>query len=126
MIKNKNYKFGQLTFKSYCKNVGQGFEVGVTCQGKHVFIGNFVHDVEAQQWWKIMHTHLQSFCKHHDFVPTASVSWYCKYLGACLYKPYYGWLDKTFAKYTRTYTIQANKNYKQYKNFEKSYFMKVS
>ena len=126
MTKSKNYHFGTMTFKPYFKKVGVGYEVGVTYQNKTVFVGNFVHEKEARYWWKTMHNHLRSFCSHHEFVPTASPAWYCKYLGNYLYRPYYAWLDKTFTKYTRTYSRETNKNYKQYKTYEKKYFWKAS
>lgn len=120
-----SYKFGPMHFKTYFKSVGHGYEVGVTHSGKTVFVGNFVHMHEAKQWFKVMQGHLNTFCKSHDFVPTASESWYCKFLGAYLYKPYYAWLDKAFAKHTKTYTKEYFKGVKQYKGFEKAYWAKV-
>jgi len=119
------YKFGALHFKPYFKACGNGWEVGVTCAGKNVFMGNFVHQFEAREWWKVMHKHLDTFCKTHDYVPTASNTWYFKFLGAYLYKPYYSWLDKTFAKHTKTYTKEYSKGVKQYKNYEKTYWQKI-
>jgi hypothetical protein len=123
MIK-KTYEFGDLTFKPYFKAVGHGFEVGVICRNKTVFVGNFVHQHEARQWWTMMHKHLHSFIRQHDFVPTASATWYCKYLGSYLSTPYYAWLDKTFAKYNHTFSKEMSKGWKQYKTFEKQYHRK--
>ena len=120
------YKFGSLNFKPYFKSVGHGYEVGVNCGGKNVFVGNFVHFDEARAWSKVMHKHLYTFCKTHDYVPTASQTWYFKFIGAYLYKPYYAWLDKTFAKHSRNYNKEYSKGVKQYKHYEKSYWQKVS
>jgi len=124
-MKFKNYKFGQMTFKSYFKAAGQGYEVGVTYQGKNVFVGNFVHLTEARQWWTLMHKHMRSFVAQHEFVPTASTGWYLKFLGNFLYKPYYGWLDKTFAKYQKSYSKDFFRDNRKYKMLEKNYFLKV-
>lgn len=126
MTKNKTYKFGDLTFKAYCKPAGHGWEVGFTYCGKPVFVGNFVHSHEAKQWWSKMCHHMTYFCKHHDYVPTASPTWYCKYFGNYMYKAYYTWLDKCFTKYTRTYTNATKNDYKKYKHFEKNYHYKTA
>lgn len=122
MTKMKNFKFGKMTFKAYCKPAGNGFEVGFTYLGKPVFVGNFIHRNEATKWWALMNTSAQNFCRNHEFVPTASPTWYSKYLGHMLYKNYYLFLDKQFSKYQKTYSAKTFQFAKQYKKIENRFY----
>lgn len=121
MTKTKNYKFGKMTFKSYFKTVGNGFEVGLTFHGKPFFVGNFIHQAEATKWWNMMGTYCKKFFASHTYMPTASETWYCKYFGHFMYKNYYSFLDKEFTKYQKTYTKKTLQFSKHYKKFENLY-----
>lgn len=120
--KNRNYEFGDMTFKCFFRPVGFGYEVGITYNSKPVFFGNFVHKSEALYWWRKMTTEMSKFCKHYDFIPTASKVWYTKFVSNHIYKTYYTFLDQWFNKHTKTYKKAAVRDLKNYKKIEKRYF----
>ena len=120
--KMKNYTFGKMTFKAYCKPAGKGFECGITFQGKPVFVGNFIHKSEATKWWGLMSTYCAKFVNTHEFVPTAGYNWYCKYFANTLYKNYYMFLDKEFTKYQKTYSKNTVHFAKHYKKMEARFY----
>lgn len=122
MAKSKYYQFGDINFKCYFTKAGHGYEVGFNHGNKTYFVGNFVHEWEAKKWWQQMNKEVSSFCKHHEFVPSASSVWYCKYLESSLYKSYYKWLDKCFSKYSKEYSAATNKYSKKYKSYERKFF----
>lgn len=124
--KNKHYKFGHMGFKTYYRPAGHGYEIGMTYEGKNIFVGNFVHKTEANYWWKQMNHDMKSFLHSYEYYPTASSTWYCKFVGNYMYKNYYAWLDKAFNKYTREFKKASASDYKNYKKYEKTYWHKTA
>lgn len=124
MTKFKNYKFGNMNFKQYWKPVGHGYEVGFMYGNKTVFVGNFIHINEANQWFTKMGQVLRAFFSKHEYMHTASTTWYTKYIGNYLYKSYYEWLDKCFTKHNRTYTRATSADFKRYQTMERNFYRK--
>jgi len=119
MTKFKSYKYGPYTFKSYCKPVGQGWEVGFTYQNRNYFVGNFVHKTEATKWWTLFNKEIITFSKRFKCHQDMPFSWYCNFLSNHLYTCYYTWLDKMFNKHETTFKKAYNKDYKRYMKLKK-------
>ncbi len=117
----KNFYFGEMSLKAYCKTAGLGYEVGILFDGKPVFVGNFVHKTECNNWWKKMCVDLVQFCKKYEFFPYASATWNKQFIGNHVYKTYYKWLDLAFVKHSKTYDKAYAKDLKTYKKYEKNY-----
>lgn len=115
--KTKPYHFGDLKFETYFRPAGFGWECGVKCEGKPVFVGNFVHKPEATMWYKEMNKHMTQFCHKYEFMDNAPTTWYPKFVSHYMYKNYYNFLDKVFVGHTRTYTRHLNVDVKKYKNY---------
>ncbi|MBX9768807.1 MAG: hypothetical protein K2X47_16150 [Bdellovibrionales bacterium] len=117
MTKTRNFKYYGNTFKAYCKPVGHGYEVGCTFEGKHLFVGNFVHREEANAWWTHFCGEITTFFGKYEFPYKTSSQWMTKFFGSYMYKSYYAWLDKKFTKYTKEYTKafkQGDKTYRKH------------
>lgn len=120
------HNFGDLEFKCYYKPAGHGYEIGVMCAGKPLFVGNFVHPEEANTWWKKMNMEIKNFTHNYEYYYSASPSWYCQFFTNKMYSSYYMWLDQCFMKYTQTYKKAFSKHQKTYKKFERHYNQKMS
>ncbi|MBK9294209.1 MAG: hypothetical protein IPM57_07155 [Oligoflexia bacterium] len=121
MTKHKAYKYGTHTLRAYCKPVGEGYEVGLTCRGRTYFVGNFIHKEEAFKWWAQFNKEITLFAKKHWVSEDVSFTWYCKFLGAYLYKCYYKFLDKLFAKYNKTFHKAYSKDARKYRKMKKHF-----
>ncbi len=104
MTNKKNYKFGTYNCYSYLKPVGKGFEVGFHFGGEAIFVGNFIHKLEATQYFAQLNNEFKSFAKKYWMAAETSGAWYKKLFTSYMYKHYYAWLDKKFNAYQRTYT----------------------
>lgn len=124
MTKFKTYKYGPHSFRTYFKTVGNGFEVGLNCDGKNYFVGNFIHKNEAMRWWGTFNREIKTFAKKFWVSDKVTFSWYCKFLSNHLYSCYYKFLDKLFYKYNKSfhkaYNREAKKYYKMKKYFDPS------
>ena len=119
MTKTKTYKYGPYTFKSYCKPVGHGYEVGMTHHGRSYFVGNFIHKAEAVKWWSTFNKEISAFSKKFWVSNEMPFNWYCNFLSNHLYKCYYTWLDKMFLKYETNFKKAYSKDYKKYMKMKK-------
>ncbi len=118
MTKTKNYKHYGYNFKAYSKPVGHGWEVGCYFEGKPVFVGNFIHKKEANQWWKEFNHQMKSFFAKYDFPTKGPHQWMTKFFSNYCYKAYYKFLDTAFSKYTREYNKAYQQDYKKYKKLK--------
>jgi hypothetical protein len=120
-MKTKSYKYGKFTLKTYHKEVGHGYEVGLHFDKKSIFVGNFIHRTEANHWWSYMNKELRTFAKRYWVSPKAPKSWYTNFIKAHLYKKYYAYLDKVFSKYNRQYNTEFNKEQRRYRQLKKQW-----
>lgn len=124
MTKAQTYKYGPHQMKTYFKPAGNGFEVGMVYEGRHYFMGNFVHKAEANRWWGFLNREIRTFAKRYWVSPDASFNWYCQFLSKHLYSCYYKFLDKLFTKYNKNFYRAYTKDVRKYnrikRNFDKT------
>ncbi len=120
-MKTKTYKYGNWNLKAYFKAVGEGYEVGFHWDGKPLFVGNFVHAKEATRWWGTLNQEIKKFTKKYWSSSETSAVFYKKFFANHLYKTYYTFLDKWFAKYNTTYKIAFKRYEKQYKRLARKW-----
>lgn len=117
----KTYQYGDLTFKTHFKTVGQGYEVSLYCSGKPYFVGNFVHKKEALAWWKTFNREITTFAKKYWCSNQTPHQWYCHFMTNHLYKTYYSFLDKLFTRYNKDYRRAYVKDVKKYNRLKKNW-----
>jgi hypothetical protein len=121
MTKNKIYKFGHNTLKCAFRPVGHGYEVCLTWDKKTIFVGNFVHKVEANRWWGVMNRELHHFTRTYWYNGKVTGTWYANFFANHIYATYYAWLDKAFTKYTKTYTRAFTRDAKKYRTMKRTW-----
>jgi hypothetical protein len=114
-MKTKNYRYGKLTCKGWLRPAGNGYEVCFTFGTKNVFVGNFIHATEANQWWTLMNREIRTFGNRYKAKPTFSSTKYGHFLSAHLYNRYYSFLDKVFAKHTKTWNRAVVRDLRSFK-----------
>ena len=120
-MKNATYWFGDLKCNAYMKQYGQGYEVGFHFGKTQIFMGNFIHKSEATKWWAHMTKELKSFTTRYHVGEKVSHTWYAKFFSNHLYKSYYTFLDKEFAKYNKTFAKAFNVEERKYKTLAKKW-----
>ena len=120
-MKSKKYTHGKYNFTSYWKAVGEGWEVGFFYGRDPIFVGNFIHQSEATQWFKIMNREITSFSKKYPVGTKFPFAWYCNFIKNDLYKCYYGYLDRVFARYNRDFKKNVYSFQKKYSKMTKNW-----
>ena len=119
MTKNKSYRYGNYTFRAYFKPVGHGYEVGLICKGRSLFVGNFIHKREATSWWMQFNREIRHFATNYVCSKKTPHTWYFNFLSNHLYTCYYRFLDKMFGKYNRDFKRAFQKDVHVYKRMKK-------
>jgi len=114
-MKQKVYKHGTYKFTAYFKPAGNGWEVGFKHGTKPIFMGNFVHKKEANEWYTRMNNEIASFSKKYWVGPDFSMAWYQKFFSKHLYQHYYTYVDKVLTAHQRDYKRELTKDVKRYK-----------
>lgn len=115
------YKYGKHTCKAYKKPVGKGFEVGFYFGTTQIFVGNFIHQKEANAWWTKMNMEVRKFSKRYALPKTASPAFFTKFMTNHIYKAYYTFLDREFTKYNRTYTQNCRQFERKFTSIKKNW-----
>lgn len=102
-MKTRNYRNGTFTARSYLKSAGNGWEVGFVYGGKPIFLGNFVHQSEANAWWGLMNREIRAFSRRFKVTRSFPKATYGRFLCNHLYSRYYNYLDRLFTKHTSYY-----------------------
>lgn len=102
-MKSKTYRNGSLRCRSMMRNAGFGYEVSFYWGTKPIFVSNFTRSSEANQWWNALNKEVRAFAKKYRVAPTFPKAHYGRFLSNHLYNRYFAFLDKVFAKHSRTY-----------------------
>jgi hypothetical protein len=114
-MKTKRYRNGKLTAKSYMKPAGVGFEVGFVFGTKTIFVGNFVRSAEANTWWALMNREIRNFSRRYRVTAKFPKATYASLLANHLHQKYYWYLDRAFARYSRSYRSAVARDLTRFK-----------
>lgn len=120
-MKKATFKNRKLTCRSYTKNVGHGFEVGLLAGSKPLFVGNFIHAGEANQWYRIMNREIRNFSRKYPIPTNAPPTWHLRFLSNHLYRNYYQFVDRLLARHARTFTRQVSKHQRKYRTLNRNW-----
>mgnify|MGYP003572928010 CR=1 FL=1 len=118
-MKTRNYRNGNSTCKTYQKPAGRGWEVGFLYGTKPLFVGNFVHSREANEFYSIMKREVGKFAKRYKVGKTYSQSWFKAFIGAHLHKYYYAYVNKQIRKHYTWANQTYGKNLRTYKRISR-------
>lgn len=120
-MKTKLYRNKGLTGRANMKPCGNGFEVTFTLGGTPVFVGNFIHAKEANLWFGLLNREIRSFSRKYAVGTRFPATWYKHFIGNHLYKSYYTFLDRLFAKHTRTFGRAVSKDLRKFRQIKKAW-----
>jgi hypothetical protein len=121
-MKTKTYRSGKLICRSYIKAVGNGWETGFIFNNKPIFVGNFIHSKEDNQWFVLMNKEILSFVRKYTVGSTFPETWFSHFIRNNLYKSYYLYLDRLFAKYTKNFNKLVLKDVRRYQQLKKHWY----
>jgi hypothetical protein len=121
MMKTKTYSTGKINCRTYCKPVGNGWETGFVFNGRPLFVGNFIHQREANTWYGIMNREISRFAKKYTVGTHFPVTWFTSFVRNHLYRTYYQFLDRIFTRYNRTYNTAVIRDIRKYQRLRKSW-----
>ena len=124
MTKTKMYRSKHMSGKTYLKAVGYGFETGFIINGTTVFVGNFVHSSEANLWFGLMNREIKNFSTKYAVGAPFPKTWFAQFVKNHLYKTYYTFLDRLFARHTKTYNRAWNRDCRKYQQIRKGWTSK--
>jgi hypothetical protein len=107
MMKTNTYRNGSKSCRSYLRTVGNGWEVGFFYGGKPVFLGNFIHSSEANQFYALMKTEIRNFGRKVRVAHPFPSAWFKAFLGAHLQKTYYQFVNQQ----VRRHQTEAKRTY---------------
>lgn len=120
-MKTATFKNRKLTCRSYTKNVGYGFEVGLLCGARPVFVGNFIHAAEANRWYRIMNREIRTFSRKYIIPTNATPTWHLRFLSTHLYRCYYQFVDRLLGRHTRSFIREFSRNQRRYRTLNRNW-----
>ena len=120
-MKSKTYRNGKTTFRAYLREVGMGYEVGFTTSGKAIFVGNFIHLGEANQWYTKMNGEIRTFAKRFCVGRNCPKSWYTHFMASHLYKHYYTFVNRVLTQHNRKATQTFTRETRRYQRLNREW-----